>query len=246
MKELTKRAERKLYVASQDKDIISLYRKRNRLFKAKYALGMVELEKPVRAGWKKYYVLRDDVSRRDDVAFYAHLLSLVNKPSYSRDKDFMYKPWGAKKRIQHIHQPSPLSHKEYNALTEKQKAFFTEIYNVKLKLKLFHFRDTWMFAEKVSPRFITHRFVLDPELESQLNEIDNKITSQNLWPKIGKIFGWRSNSWRQEVYRDRMRLIAKSIDLINVTEYVDMTAFIEKEGPDRQFEYYEDYRMGEM
>lgn len=67
-----------------------------------------------------------------------------------------------------------------------------------------------MFIMKVAPHYITHRLIIDPQLESQLRELENKIERQNLTPKISKIMGWRYG-WRDFYDRKKM-IIEKETD----------------------------------
>lgn len=47
-----------------------------------------------------------------------------------------------------------------------------------------------MFVLRTEPYYLTHRTVVNPQLESELRELSNKIDSQNLMPKISKVMGW--------------------------------------------------------
>ena len=88
---MSKRDVRRLNKIQAERALRSLDNEKEALWTAESNLGWVELDHPVRDGWEKSLVLRDDISRRDDVAVYLKLLSIVNHTVYSQSKNFVYR-----------------------------------------------------------------------------------------------------------------------------------------------------------
>jgi hypothetical protein len=71
---------------------------------------------------------------------------------------------------------------------------------------------------KIQPHYITHRILLDPKLESELTELENRIERQHLTPKISKIMGWRYG-WK-DFYDWKRRIIENETDKVLKQEIV--------------------------
>lgn len=234
MKEIEVRRQRRIDKDNAEKAIISTYRKYMRLIRAKHSMRLVELEKPIRSGYKKYFVLREDVAKSREAHVYREILKHVQSVTYSRDKKFLYKDYKTKKMLPVQHTPRPIDHRNWNkileagALTIKQRAMFIQVWkqtnpkNPKVGHYQWVFQKDWVFAEKIEPHYKTHSLMLDPQLESQLQEVMNKIERNNLWPKIDKAIG-RSNSYHGYSRHLKNMLIDKHYaeQARNILEYND-------------------------
>ena len=81
-------------------------------------------------------------------------------------------------------------------------------------LLLFPFFCTRLFISlKTKTNYITHRFLIDPKLDSELKEIENKIERNNLWPQIANAFSWDWSHHGPYKESDRMRNIIQTLDL---------------------------------
>ena len=224
MKTIEKRRQVRMDKKDNEKDLISLWKKKIKLMQGKHALNKVELPKPERWGYKRFFVLREDVANSKEAEFYKGILKLVQNTVLSRDKEFLYKDYKTKKKLpieQHI---GNISHKDWNKmiaenkLTAKQQACFELRWyfnkNGKSGFYVYELIKDYMFVYKVQPHYITHRFIINPQLESELKELSNRIEKQNLWPKIGKVFGW-SNGWKD--YADaKAKLINRAMDKLMI------------------------------
>lgn len=218
MKEVGKRRQKRMDKFENEKDLISLWKKKIKLMDGKLALNKVELPKPERAGYVRTFVLRDDFAKSKEANFLNGLLKLVQTSVVSRDKKFEYKDYKTKTKkpiYQGLHE---IDQKEWNkliekGLTEKQQSYFERRWKNNRLNKggywAWEFTKPFMFVYKVQPHYITHRIMIDPALDSELQELSNRIERQNLYPKIGKILGWRR--WKD--YED---LKKKIIDKENV------------------------------
>ena len=184
----------------QEKELLSMWKKKLRLMMAKRNLRWVELPKPIRKGYVRTFVLREDVAKSKEGPFFKELLKHVNTKTYCMNKDFMTKPWNSKKKIPITQGIQGIYHDTWNKLnlTDKQKSFFEKVWkqdpkNPKAGHYVFEFTKPWMFETKIFPHYVTHTLLLDPQLESELREITNKIETNGLMPKLGKMLGWTMN-----------------------------------------------------
>lgn len=83
------------------KRLIALHKEERALRKQKWNLGWEPLVPPVQKGWKRSFVLREDVARSRYAAFYEGILARINTTLWSHRKDFMKKKraFGRKKYV---------------------------------------------------------------------------------------------------------------------------------------------------
>lgn len=219
MKVVDKHRQRKFDKQKEEKSILGLWRKQTRLWNAKRNLNKIELEKPRRHGYKRFFILRDDVAKGRDASIYRPLLKYLQTFVYCKDKKFLRKDYKTKKMVPIEQSIQSIDHRSYNkiepTLTEKQKVLFERYWrqnpiNPKNGEWRYRFKKPWMFVEKIEPHYITHVIEIDPTLESQLREILNKIEANNMMPKINKMMGWNKNYDDYETIRHK--LMSKIID----------------------------------
>ena len=176
-------------------------RDKDKVWQAIRDLGWEELDKPIRWGYEKIFVLRKDITKRDDVKQIQILLDMVNAGIISRDKKFLYKNWKTKKMEPMKHELDYISHKEYNKLTRKQQLHFKEVYKKDWRdiYSLVGFELTlpdYYFVEKIQPYYVTRVLKTDPELQSEYDRIVQEIDHSGLWGKLDSLFGVNNNdSW---------------------------------------------------
>ena len=134
-------------------------------------------------GWKRFFVLRDDVARSKDATFYKGILEKINTIKTSNRKDFKKKKnrFGRKNwivRTQELFQPT---HSELVKLkfTEKELMLFSETlvkdkYRNRLVTK-FIFKEPWRFVLKIKVNWITKIRIVDATLENRDAEISNYL-----------------------------------------------------------------------
>lgn len=133
MKEIDKRRQRKMDKALEERDLLRLWRKQQKLWDGSKSCNVVELDKPIRKGWFRFFVLRPDIARSPDAKILKPLLQLVNNTIHSRDGSFMQKPWNGKVKKPIVQSISYVRHDEWNkvekTLTIKQKSMFDKVYH---------------------------------------------------------------------------------------------------------------------
>lgn len=173
----------------KERDLRILVRKLKLLESAWYKLPKVKLDKPRFIGYKRFYVLRDDISRRKDAIMFKTLLIKLNSFVYSKTKDFSkydvdVHPFHFKQSIK------TLSTKEYESLENEYKKYFVRFKkhdDFRKSEYRYEFIYPFMFILKIKQHHITEVPLLDREMESQIDEIRKKINRENLWTKINRL-----------------------------------------------------------
>lgn len=198
----------------QNRDIRRLWTKFEKMRDDLWHLPKITLDKPRFAGWKRFFVLRDDIARRKDAKEIRAVLELVNETRYSKTKDFSIHD--SDQRIygyrQHI---TNLSEKQYDKLNEAQKKFFVKDWDGRKKFVFYSFYPTYFFVFKIKRHYVTEVPVLDAELESRIKELQNKITKNNLWPKIHKVMGWKmykGYDWNAPRFRFIDKMVKQAVE----------------------------------
>tara|TARA_R110002020_G_scaffold123630_1_gene280357 strand:+ start:2387 stop:3076 length:690 start_codon:yes stop_codon:yes gene_type:complete len=207
----TKRFEKKTKRDTEDRELRRLYTKLRKIYKAQRELGWIELDKPIYLGYAKGFVLRDDISRRKDAQVFEDILKHINTFVTCKNKDFMAKPWNSKKKEPIPHTLSTLSKKVYNKLPTNQQKHFYHYYSHKKKEWVYKFTNDYYFVPKIEKNYAYKVREHDADLDAQEAEIDNYIQNNNLWPKIGKVMGWKTHNdgWgyegKEKIMKDKKR-----------------------------------------
>jgi hypothetical protein len=190
-----------------DKTLIRLYREERAISKQIWNLGYEELNPPVQRGWKRYFVLSDDVSRSKDAKFFQGILGKINTVQYSWKKDFKMKRRHRGKKIYVVRE------QELARLGEscvKKKKFTPEemehlaVVRVPARkpgegLWLYTFQEPWRYKLKIEPNIIKWARKKDFDLERKANEIKQYFDRNHLRPKMFKVVHGRYQ-WRLRYY----------------------------------------------
>ncbi len=165
------------------KHLIRLHKEDRALALKKRNLGWEPLVPPIQNGWKRFFVLREDVARSKHAPFFENILKKINTRDWSHRKDFMvkYRRFGKKKyrvKGQKLLQPD-LNHFAKLEFTDEEKQFFHPEYFYEkwrdIPMVRFVFNEPWRFVLRVRPHLIDKVRVLDSEIESRRKEIDNYL-----------------------------------------------------------------------
>ncbi len=205
----SKRQKGRLLKTDRDKQLIRLNKREDELWDNKENLPMVPLEDPYQKGWKRTFVLRDDVSRSNMASFYQTLLEKINTIEYSKNKAFKVRVRRRRKRKK-VYEDVPQFLRHYNyyewhsaklKLTDDEKVHFhpEQFWSESLKCfyVLYLFNDPWRYTLQISPRIITEVKMLDNVLEQEMAELDNYINRNCLRPRISLLTNGRGyNKWK--------------------------------------------------
>src|SRR4029078_1937661 len=84
----TARQKKRMQYKDFDKQLIQLYQEERELYWQIRELGCVPLIPPFQRGWKRSFVLRDDVARSPQAKFFQNILDKINTRDWSYRKDF--------------------------------------------------------------------------------------------------------------------------------------------------------------
>ncbi|MBO9660576.1 MAG: hypothetical protein J7527_17270 [Chitinophagaceae bacterium] len=195
-----------------EKDLLRLDRERTRLWKAQREKVYVELIKPYQSGWRRSFELRSDVAQSRHADFFSEILKSINTVQRSHRKDFkkkvrkfgkkVYKP-----RTQELHE---LYSWQWLKLGEREQKLFHEVWSVdcyKRPVIRYAFNEPWRFVLKVRPNIIRRTILINPEMESDMAELEGMIDRQFLEPYIDKLKGGHVRSYyrRESPYEPRCK-----------------------------------------
>jgi hypothetical protein len=219
----TARHKKRMQYKSFEKQMLQLYREEKTLSWQKWKLGWEPLIPPVQKGWKRFFVLRDDVAASRDAAFFEGILAKINTFDWSYRKNFLVK----KKRMgrntyrvkgQQLLRPYERDFHKFE-FTEKEKLFFDEVWDTtrsKQPVKRFVFNQPWRFVLKVRPNMIGKIRIIDSALEARLEEIDNYLGRNNMRGKQARLVRGRyQDNWcNTEREKERNPLKNKPVNKI--------------------------------
>jgi hypothetical protein len=166
-------------------------------------LGYEELNPPIQRGWKRYFVLREDISRSKDANFFQAILDKINMVQYSWKKDFKVKRRCRGKKIYVVREQELERFSEScvkkKKLTPEEMHYF-EVVRVPAGkrgegLWLYTFQEPWRYRLKTETNIIRWTKIKDFDLERRANEIKQYVDRNHLRPKMFKIIHGRYQ-WR--------------------------------------------------
>ncbi|WP_285009494.1 hypothetical protein [Pedobacter faecalis] len=194
------RRKRRLVITDRDKQLIKLSKRWDQLEEQRRLQPKVPLEHPYQRGWKRFFVLRDDVKRSSKADFYEALLTKINTVEYHYDKSFKSRKLRKRRNVsckeqrlcefgEHCWQVNRMN------LTEDEKACFTgvEFINTSRRPELkYMFTEPWRYVLKIAPHIITHVRLVDVDIERELSYIKGHVTSDHLDPRMSRLTSGRS------------------------------------------------------
>ena len=204
----TARQKKRMQYDDLEKKLISLNKEWKVLRKKKWDIGWDPLIPPVQKGWKRFFVLKEDVARSKQAEFFQNILKKINTYDWSYRKDFMIRRrrFGKKKyavKEQKLLQPWKC-HFERLDFNGYEKQMFHEEYHYhkwnKEPIKRFVFNEPWRFVLIVKPNMIMKIRRIDPILESRLQEINSYLERNSYKGKLGKLLHgshkWKEWKWK--------------------------------------------------
>jgi hypothetical protein len=228
------RQKRRLVKTGRDKQLIQLNKRRNELWEQQRLLPKVPLEHPYQRGWKRFFVLRDDVKRSPIAEFYEALLVKINTVEYHHDKAFKRKKRRKGRNVYVVRQQQLQEFYDYSwqanrmTLTDDEKACFTRVEFMDTHRRVnikYVVTEPWRYILKILPRIITHVKLMDVDIEKELAYIDNRIDSNYLEPRLYRLTRGRRYNWKDE-FNEPAKYINK---LKNIPRYSPKEAYLELE-----------------
>ena len=150
-------------------------------WEAQKALGYKKLDVPVHHGYDFKYVLRDDISRRDDAHVFQEVLDRFGKSVWCRRKDRTVWNYKLKAYVPVYPVINTLTVKKWEELPQRLQKYF---YKQEV-LPFYHWRGivyeykcnipNYYFEIQKSKSYKTHYRVVDGVLQSESAEIDQQL-----------------------------------------------------------------------
>lgn len=201
----TKRQRRRALLDDRDKQLLKRYKEEKQLRKQRNDLPWIPLEPPVQRGWKRSFVLRDDVARSKDAPLYERILTKINEVQYSHRRDFKKKQRSKGRKIHVVRdqQLKRLDSWEWNkcAFTPEEAAHFELVEELRPGPRggltyRYAFREPWRFVLRIQPNIITQTRQHDADLDVKIKAIDDYLERNNLWRRLDKLLhGGGYNRW---------------------------------------------------
>ena len=174
----TGRQKTRLRYEDFDKQLLGLDFRLDTLHEKRRNLGWEPLIPPIQRGWKRFFVLREDVAAGKQCVFFEQLLQKINTTDYSWKKDFTIKKRKRGRKIfvvreQRLLAPCEWQFKKLGFSSQEQQFFYEQWQTDKYGClsKRYIFSEPWRFILTVKPNMIDKKRVTDPELESEIEQI---------------------------------------------------------------------------
>jgi hypothetical protein len=224
------RRKKRMQHEDLEKKLIELNSERSKLYRQQRNLGWMELEHPVMRGWKRYFVLRDDVARSRHASFFQGILDRINTVQLSDKKNFTAKKrkWGKKiraEREQKLLQPDPGHFKRLKFTEREAQLFYEATWRYQGKTwSQYVFVEPWRFVLRVRPNLITKTRVRDEAIEKRIKEINQFLKQRDYDKKLLHLlhghdpYRWKEDYRLKEKYTFRKKPLQRLPDEV-VAEY---------------------------
>jgi hypothetical protein len=227
----TTRQKRRVVKTTAEKKLLRLHKERKQIWKQQRNLGYVDVHPPIVKGWKRFFVLREDVARCKDALFYQNILNKINKTEYCNRKDFKRKQRYSSKRKKWIRIEQTVLQPEHSDFvklhfTEKEKVLFEQQY-VKHKwrkelVKVFVFKEQWRFVLRTRQNLITKVKAVDIELLKREKKISDYLQKTNAGYELRRLLGDSSGGWEKRNNIPKAKYRSKKKTLIEILDEIKM------------------------
>jgi hypothetical protein len=184
----TKRQKIRARYEDFDKFLLQLDREESELYRRKRNLGWIPLTSPIQRGWKRFFVLREDVARSRHAEFFNGILEKINTCVHSNRKDFKVRKkithgkWYRVVKMQKLLEPEAARFNKLG-LTEKEKLWFIAEYRYDKRQRRFGtfyvFKEPWRFVLKIKPNMVDRIREHDEVLEAQIHRMREFLDRNN-------------------------------------------------------------------
>ena len=182
------------------KEVLTIYRRRDEIHKARRNLGYQKLEHPIRHGWYKEMIITQKVFRYKNYEAIFEICDKLEKHIWGKTKEEAIEKWNYQTSRHLIMNDIPtLSKKQYNKLSDAAKAichsfrFYDELKRIKVRFYVKIPKSAYRI--KYTRAYITHRRRIDPELERELSFLNGQLF-RNGYYEIDEKLNSRKPRWR--------------------------------------------------
>jgi len=198
----TARQKTRLQYKDFDKRLIQIAKEQSELWQIRYNLGWEPLVPPIQKGWKRSFILREDVAATTDAEFFKRILEKINTYHWSPQKNFRVKKrrFGRKYYVVKPQQLKEFYEGDFERqkFGDRERQCFDKVYIYHKKhlppMIKYVFRESWRFVLQVRPNIIDKVRIRDHELESRIRRIRDYIERNGYNGRLDKIVYGRSLS----------------------------------------------------
>jgi len=226
----TSRQKKRTVRTANEKMLLRLHRERRQIWEQQRGLGYMTIDPPIVQGWKRYFVLREDVARSKNADFYQGILDKINTVQYCNRKDFKRRGRIRKQKTwkpieQTVLLPGYFEFKKLN-FSEKEEALFEER-QVRHKYRnelvtVMSFKEQWRFVFRVRQHLITKVKVIDAELERREKEIDDILERTNKGDELKRLLGRSVNNKKRWNDNPKAKYQFKKQTIVQVLDEIKM------------------------
>jgi len=206
----TVRQKKRMQYEDFDKKLLNLRKESNKLYELERNLGWEPLIPPVQKGWKRFFVLREDVARSKHAEFFENILQKINTYDWSYRRDFRVrkKRYGRNKygvKTQSLFRPYEDQFQKMG-FTEVEKSFFYEVWEMDWRKKLikrYVFSEPWRLVLRVRPNMIDKVKKRDVVIEKRLKEINNYLERNACEYRLKRLIGGKVWHWWHDDYENK-------------------------------------------
>lgn len=180
-------------LAAHDKLLLRLDRERQQLRKAWHQAPVIPLEVPYQQGWVRFFKLREDAQRREDVEYLREILTHVNTYQYSRDGNFVERVHVKGRQNPWRHEPQPFLLDDPMLAT--WPSWFRRYFEIRMlqttnwrgkhtHVPHYVFKYPYYLKTVVQKHFVTHTRVRMGDIEARLAEIEAYLRHHHASPRL--------------------------------------------------------------
>ncbi len=201
------------------KKLVAVWKRLDEVREAQWNLGYEPLEEPYQKGWDAKWVLRKDVSRRDDAEYLEYILERFGVDCWSRNKDFIW--WDRCERRYRDINPKikRIDRKTWESLPPPCKKWFTKYHDRHghycpwLKYSEYIcIIPKYFLVKKITPCIVTHKKVHDEVLEqeySELRDLEDRLVNYRSWYNMGHKSAKEYQKTRNRSFRNKEKRAIK-------------------------------------
>lgn len=183
------------------KEVRRIWKEQRKLGEIQRNLPLIKLEKSIRHGWYKEIVLTENLDRYKSRPEVEEIFEVLCTYYWGRTKEECEKHWDAQRSKHFIHRDVPtISKKQFNQLSSKAQRICTPFqYREEKRLRTrFYIRFPHnAYRIKFTRAYNTHRKMLDPNLESRLAVLDERLLSPGMYEMNAALCEWNwRNNWQ--------------------------------------------------
>ena len=220
-------------ITKRQKKIRAIDRELIRLYKAWSNLGYKKLDKPIKDGWIKHLVLREDIARRKDAHVFEEIIRRCGAEVWGSTKKNADKNWDkfhCKRKNDTVIDGLELLFGEKLVGISKKARMYFDGYDWKWMIHRGYVKRYYckvprhFFVVKYSRSYIRAIQIIDPELERQMAELEGEFFNDKLY----KYWKASEGRWNTTLYNYHGRKRKRVKDQLKKYDETDFDYWVNK------------------